>query len=172
MADVNSKDLDALRERIAARYAQMPLNIRKALTQVGADLQKQIVLEIRSNHQFASGHLANSIRSQPLNLGDGVFGIEVGSFGTKYAATNEFGAIFQGAQLKRMRARWFATLNEAQNKVASGQRKTIGKKFTGAGKGRFSLTTGIFKATPFLRPAFMKAQGGIRETLLAAVLKK
>lgn len=176
MADVNSKDLDALRERIQQRYAQMPLNIQKALVTIGADLSRGIIQKIQSNHQISNGPsagtLLNSIKAVPLNLGDGVFGLEVGSYGTKYAATNEFGAIFQGDQLRRMRAHWFAKLNEAQQKVASGQRKTIGKKFSAGGKGRFSLTTGIFESTPFMRPAFKTALPGIRETLRKYALEQ
>lgn len=156
-----TSDLELLRQKIQSRYAKLDPNIRKALTRVGVDLQREIVLQLRANRQWRGGLLANSIRYNFVEGDPGTTVLEVGSYGIKYAAINEFGFTFSGEKLKRMRRYWFARLARAENNVAKGKGKTIPKKYRIAKKGRFSLSTGIYRASPFLRPAFLKYQNSI-----------
>jgi hypothetical protein len=170
MAD-NLDDLAQLQARIQERFQKLEPQIRKALTIIGADLQKEIVLQLRSNRQWRGGILANSIRYNFVDGDADTTVLEVGSYGVKYAAINEFGYTFSPEKLKRMRRYWFARLARAENNVKRGKGKTIPKKYRMASKGRFSLSTGIYKASPFLRPAFLRYKNSILKVLQEQISK-
>lgn len=170
MAD-NLDELQALQQRIQARFEKLEPSIRKALTIIGADLQREIVLQLRSNRQWRGGALANSIRYEFVDGEADTTVLEVGSYGVKYAAINEFGFTFSPEKLKRMRRYWFARLARAETNAKRGKTRTIPKKYRTSAKGRFSLSTGIYKASPFLRPAFLRYKNSILKVLQEQISK-
>jgi len=113
--------------------------LRQALTRIGVRLAAQMRLNIRKEGIIDQGALFNSIDWKLGTTSDGAF-VEVGSYGIKYAAMNEYGGPMSERQVRAM----FAAMRERNGK---GRR---------AGKGIVKINkdgTGNWKARPFIRPA-------------------
>jgi len=131
-------------ERMKALGDPSSMQVRQALTRIGTVLKAQIRQNLTDERMVDQGHLRQSIEYYVHQNKDRAL-LEVGSFGIKYAAINEFGGEMSQKQVRAM----FAALSR-RGKL--GQRKhdvpvvTVNKK---TGKG-------IWRKRPFIAPAFKK----------------
>lgn len=140
----------ALRTRIMDRLSRYRPNdpaLREATLRIGLMLEAQAKINIRNNRQVDGGGLLNSIRHQIYSDGNTTT-VEVGSYGLRYAAINEFGGPFTD----RMRKAMFANLRK-QGKLGPLPRS----------KG--IIIANNYRARPFLQPALTKHRTRITEIL-------
>lgn len=120
--------------------------LKAAFSRIGILIQAQTKLNIRRQGIIDNGALLNSIAYKYFKNGD-VQGVEVGSFGIKYAAINEFGGYFGDRQRRAM----FAALRRKHGP----QKKE--------GKGVIQGTR--WRPRPYLRPAVRTMTTRVMEIL-------
>lgn len=126
--------------------------IRQALLRIGQVLKAEIRINIGREKIIDRSGLITSIDYR-LDQSKAIARLQVGSFGIKYAAINEFGGPMTQKQVRAM----FAALRE-RGKVPG----RVG------GKGVVTINkdqTGFWRARPFIRPAFQKHAGFIVDLL-------
>lgn len=151
---MNTDRLIARIEAMEAMADPKSPKLRQALTRIGSILQAEMKLNIGRQGIIDQGGLFNSIRYIISQKSDGMT-LEVGSFGIRYAAINEFGGKMSKRQVRGM----FAGLRE--------RGKIPGRS---GGKGIVSVNpdgTGKWKARPYIRPALLKHKNNIIELIRA-----
>lgn len=112
-------------ESFKKRINQIDVNsdtLRNALLRIGVRLQADIKIRIRSQHLIDTGNLLNSISYEIFRDGTSV-GVNVGSYGVKYAAVHEFG--YKGVVQVRAHARQGAPVKAHSRRVNIRQKKFI-----------------------------------------------
>jgi len=120
--------------------------LRQALTRIGVRVAAQIRLNIRKEGIIDRSALFNSIDWKLGTTSDGAF-VEVGTYGIKYAAMNEYGGPVSRAQMRAM----FAAMRERNGK---GKRPPKG-----------IIKDGYWKERPFIRPALKESRAYILDII-------
>lgn len=131
-------------------------NLKSAFVQIGLMVSAYAKLNARQKRIGDTGKLMNSIRYELFTKGT-TTGVAIGPFGTHYAKYHEYGADLPPHAVRAM----FAAMRRRSQFRPEGKSKGV---FTGNAK-----TGGRLKARPFLRPALVKNQKFIIDTLRAAV---
>ncbi len=139
-------------ERMKALGDPNSKQVLQALTRIGTVLQAEIRLNIGRHKMIDQGGLMNSIKFD-VSQSDQKAVLQVGSFGIKYAAMNEFGGDMTQKQVRGMFA------NIAKRGKKPGQ--IAGKGIVTIYKGQ----TGYWRPRPFIAPAFKKHSSFIIDVL-------
>lgn len=134
--------------RAAADPASPEMKV--ALTRIGSVMQAQIRLNIRRYRAVDFGGLINSINYQVKQSGSVAF-VEIGSYGIRYAARNEFGGPMNRGQV-------IAMLIALRKRAAPGGRSKGVVKINPDG-------TGFWKPRPFIRDALKSNSQFVIDTL-------
>jgi hypothetical protein len=120
--------------------------LRQALTRIGVRLAAQIRLNIRKEGIIDQGALFNSIDWKLGTTTDGAF-LEVGTYGIKYAAMNEYGGKVSKEQFRAM----FAAIRQRHGKDKRPSKGII--------------KNGYWRARPFIRPALRENRAYILDII-------
>lgn len=143
-------------QKKTAELAPDSPNLKSAFVQIGLMVVATAKLEARRKRIGDTGKLINSIRYELFTKGT-TTGVSIGPFGTHYAKYHEYGADLPPNAVRAM----FAAMRQR----SQFRPKVAGKGvFTGNAK-----TGGHIKARPFMRPALVKNQKFIIDTLRAAI---
>lgn len=118
-------NFSAFMEKFKRRISQIDVDsdaMRAALLRIGIRLQADIKINIRSKGLIDKGHLINSINYELFKDGSSI-GVNVGSYGVKYAAVHEFG--FNGIVQIRGHSRLGRPVKAHSRRVNIRQKKFI-----------------------------------------------
>lgn len=139
-------------EKMKAMSDPSSPEVRQALLRIGMVLKAEIRQNVVRQKIIDQSGLLNSIDYR-LDQSKTIARLEVGSFGIRYAARNEFGGSMTPNQVRGM----FAGIRE-RGKVPG---RIGGKGIVTINKGQ----TGYWEPRPFMRPAFKKHAGFIVDLL-------
>lgn len=132
--------------------------LKAGLGKIALVIAARAKANIQSQRIIDQGHLLNSIAYQFYRPSSTGVGIQVGSFGVPYAAINEFG----GPVTERMRRAMFASMRRRgimqPNAAKNARRNSKGV-----------ITGNIWRARPYLTPAFEASLDMVIDTLADAV---
>lgn len=126
--------------------------VKSAFTKIGLILQSQIKLNIRQQGLIDTGTLLNSIRYEFTTEG-GRYGIQIGSYGVKYAAAHEFGK----KGIVQVRAHTRTITNAFGRRIAP----------TVVSVRPHGMDMNI-RSRPYVRPAINKQKGNVIDLIRAA----
>ena len=141
-------NIDALVKRISVkskRYRFDNAESGKRLIRIALLLENQTKINIRRQGIVDTGNLLNSIQSRVKSTAT-TASVEYGSFGTKYAAMNEFGGVFTD----RMRRAMFASFANRGAPKKEGKKVIVGSNW---------------RARPYLRPSLIQQRRQIMKIL-------